>query len=126
MLQFRIIDEAFEWDTDKADASVVKHNVMFAAIEYALSARGCRRAPKESNTKMDEQTVPDADEMLPEYDFSNGVVGKYAHRFAATQPVLVELAPDVAPAFPDSAAVNEALRTLLRIVRNMPPVLHGR
>ncbi len=57
--------------------------------------------------------------MLPEYDFTNAVVGKYAHRFAAPTPVTVELAPDVAPAFPDS--VNEALRTLLRIVRSAPP-----
>jgi len=70
---------------------------------------------------MDEKTPTDANEMSPEYDFSNAVVSKYARRFASATPVMVELAPGVAPAFPDSAAVNEALRTLLRIVRASPP-----
>ncbi len=70
---------------------------------------------------MDEETPVSTDEMLPEYDFTNAVRGKYAHRFQTTSSVMVELAPDLAPAFPDSAAVNEALRTLLRIVRNSPP-----
>ena len=70
---------------------------------------------------MSDPTRTDADEMLPEYDFTNATIGKYAHRFAAPTPVMVELAPDVAPAFPDSDAVNEALRTLLRVVRSSPP-----
>ncbi|MCX7408886.1 MAG: hypothetical protein NTZ32_12485 [Planctomycetales bacterium] len=56
-------------------------------------------------------------EMLGEYDFSGGVRGKYAARFAAGTNVVV-LAPDVAEAFPDSAAVNDALRALMTIARN--------
>ena len=56
-------------------------------------------------------------EMLDEYDFRGGVRGKYAARFAAGTNVVV-LAPDVAEAFPDSAAVNEALRALMKIARN--------
>ena len=56
------------------------------------------------------------EEMLPEYDFSGGVRGKYAERFAQGSNVVV-LAPDVARIFPDSAAVNEALRTLVRLSR---------
>ncbi len=56
-------------------------------------------------------------EMLAEYDFSGGVRGKYAARFAAGTNVVV-LAPDVAEAFPDSSAVNEALRALITIARN--------
>jgi hypothetical protein len=54
------------------------------------------------------------DEMRDHYDFSGGVRGKYAARYAEGANVVV-LAPDVAEVFPDSIAVNEALRTLLRI-----------
>jgi hypothetical protein len=53
-------------------------------------------------------------EMLPQYDFSHGVRGKYAKRFAAGTNLVV-LSPDVAKVFPDSVAVNEALRTLVKI-----------
>jgi hypothetical protein len=56
-------------------------------------------------------------EMLPEYDFSKGVRGKYAKRYAAGTNVVV-LAPDVATAFPDADSVNEALRALMKIARN--------
>jgi hypothetical protein len=55
----------------------------------------------------------DAD-ILPEYDFSKGVRGKFAKRFA-TETNVIALAPDVAAVFPDSQAVNEALRTLMRL-----------
>jgi len=47
-----------------------------------------------------------------EYDFSRGVRGTYAKRFADGSNVVV-LAPDVAKRFTDSASVNEALRSLL-------------
>jgi hypothetical protein len=53
--------------------------------------------------------------MRKEYDFSGGVVGKYAKRYAAGTN-LVLLDPDVAGVFPDSKSVNEALRSLVRIV----------
>ncbi len=52
--------------------------------------------------------------MLREYDFTKGRRGKYARRFAKCAN-LVALAPDVAKVFPDSQAVNEALRTLARV-----------
>jgi hypothetical protein len=55
-----------------------------------------------------------SDEMRDHYDFSNGVRGKYAGRYAEGTNVIV-LAPDVAAVFPDSIAVNEALRTLVRM-----------
>ena len=54
--------------------------------------------------------------MLPEYDFSKGKQNVYASRFATGVTVVV-LDPDVAEAFPDSAAVNEALRGLAEIAR---------
>ena len=56
-------------------------------------------------------------EMLPEYDFSKGVRGKYAKRYHSGHNLVV-LSPDIASAFPDSQSVNEALRTLLKIAKN--------
>lgn len=58
---------------------------------------------------------PDPD-MLDQYDFSKGVRGKYAKRYAAGTNVVV-LAPDVAAVFPDAESVNEALRALMKIAR---------
>jgi hypothetical protein len=58
----------------------------------------------------------DSPEMQDEYDFSQGVRGQYAERYAEGSNVVV-LALDVAEAFPNSAAVNEALRTLVAIVQ---------
>jgi hypothetical protein len=55
----------------------------------------------------------EADEM-PEVDFSTGVRGKHYKQYQASM-VTVELAPDVAQYFPDSAAANEGLRELLRL-----------
>src|SRR5690349_7554957 len=48
-----------------------------------------------------------------EYDFSKGVVGKYARRYAAGTN-LVLLDSDVAGVFPDSRSVSEALQSLVR------------
>lgn len=56
-------------------------------------------------------------EMLEEYDFSKGVRGKYAGRFAQGSNVVV-LDPDVAQVFTDSESVNQALRGL--IVQHQP------
>ncbi|MBY0247221.1 MAG: hypothetical protein K2Q17_06090 [Nitrospiraceae bacterium] len=54
--------------------------------------------------------------MLPEYDFSHGVRGKYAKQHAEGSNVVV-LSPDVAKVFRTSESVNEALRTLVRVGR---------
>jgi len=54
------------------------------------------------------------DDMRDEYDFTKGVRGKYATRFAEGSNVLV-LDPDVANLFVDSESVNDALRTLPEI-----------
>ena len=58
---------------------------------------------------------PEEDDLRPEYDFSRmkgGVRGKYVDRYReGTNLVLLD--PDVAAAFPDAKAVNEALRLLL-------------
>lgn len=52
-------------------------------------------------------------DMLPEYDFSNGVRGKYAKRFAEGSNIVL-LSLDVYKNFPDSNSVNKALRTLTK------------
>ncbi len=57
-----------------------------------------------------------AGNVLSEYDFSKARRGKYARRYAKGTNLVV-LAPDVARVFPDSQAVNEALRTLARVGR---------
>ncbi len=51
--------------------------------------------------------------MRAEYDFSGGVRGKHAKRYARGTNIVV-LEPDVAEAFPTARAVNAALRKLLR------------
>lgn len=55
-------------------------------------------------------------DMLPEYDFSKGVRGKYAKRYAEGTNIVV-LSPDMAKVFRTSESVNEALRTLVRVGR---------
>jgi len=55
-------------------------------------------------------------EMRKEYDFSHAIRGKYVKRFPQ-DAVMVTLAPDVAAAFPDADAVNEALRVLIKAAR---------
>ncbi|HEX5873514.1 MAG TPA: hypothetical protein VFY60_02625 [Pyrinomonadaceae bacterium] len=60
---------------------------------------------------MSEETNDNA-KMLDEYDFSNGIIGKYAKQYADGTNIVV-LEPDVAKVFPDSAAVNQALRQLI-------------
>jgi hypothetical protein len=73
--------------------------------------------------------------MLPEYDFSGGVRGKHYRAYQRGHTVRIRkmdgttvvqhfkleegavvIAPDVRQYFPDSDTVNEALRTLIRLV----------
>jgi hypothetical protein len=55
--------------------------------------------------------------MLPEYDLTGAVRGKYAERYAeGTNLILLD--PDVRDVFPDAAAVNSALRALAGIIRD--------
>jgi hypothetical protein len=58
------------------------------------------------------------DELRPEYDMKSllkgGVRGKYAVRYrAGTNLVLLE--PEVAKAFPNEKAVNEALKLVIKL-----------
>jgi len=65
---------------------------------------------------MSEELNKEDAEMLDEYDFSQGVVGKYAKQYAeGTNVVLLD--PDVAQVFPNSEAVNQALRAIAQIIQ---------
>ena len=58
------------------------------------------------------------DELRPEYDetlLKNGTRGKYAEQYAAGTNI-VRLEPDIAAAFPNEEAVNEALRFALKVM----------
>ncbi len=61
-----------------------------------------------------------ADEMRPEYnfDYAKGVRGKYYKRIREEGTNVVLLDRDVQKAFPDSVAVNEALRSILKTRRS--------
>ena len=59
------------------------------------------------------------DELRSEYDFAQmkgGVRGKYVERYS-TGTNLVLLDPDVARAFPNEIAVNDALRMLIQVAQ---------
>jgi hypothetical protein len=58
-------------------------------------------------------------EMLDEYDFSKGVRGKYAQAYHEGVNI-VKIDEDVTKVFPDSKSVNEALRTLIRLLDKTP------
>jgi hypothetical protein len=57
-----------------------------------------------------------SDDLRAEYDFDyrNAVRGKYYKRILKEGTNVVVLEPDVAKAFPNSAAVNDALRVVLK------------
>jgi len=59
---------------------------------------------------------PGDDEMRAEYDFSDGVRGKHYKAYRSGTNV-VFLDPDIAEVFTDSAAVNQALRQLVKLAK---------
>ncbi len=66
------------------------------------------------------------DHLRPEYDFAKmkgGVRGKHTERFHAGTN-LVKIDPDVAEVFGDDTAVNEALRSLIKVARNQVKTSH--
>lgn len=60
--------------------------------------------------------MPKDHDMLEEYDFSNATQGKYAKKWAeGTNVVVIE--PDIAKFFPDHDSVNNALRSIVEIIK---------
>lgn len=85
--------------------------------------------------KMNPNSREDNDDMLPEYDFTGGERGKFAEAYRHGHKVIVHMAdgtteehvyaieesavilePDVREYFPDSESVNEALRSLIKLI----------
>ena len=64
------------------------------------------------------------DELRPEYDVASLQLRRVGPGREASEGFLIRLAPDVAEMFPDSQAVNEALRFLVRIAKAKQPA-HG-
>ena len=114
----------FEWDPEKEVRNLRKHGVSF---EEASTVFGDALAATISDSKHSEFEVrfvtmgtPEGDDMLPEYDFSGAVRGKYYERYrGGTNVVLLD--PDVAQAFKDSESVNRALRLLLDLAQREVP-----
>jgi hypothetical protein len=74
------------------------------------------KQPRAKDANMNQQTPDPANDIQPEYDFSQAARGKHHVAYAqGTNVVLLD--SDVAEVFKDSAAVNEALRMLLRLAR---------
>ena len=76
-----------EWDPDKAEAG-----------------------------RMQNRDAEADDDMLPEYDFSEAEVGKYAERYARAFRT-VRLDADVAEVFTTSKSVNDVLRAVAGVIR---------
>ena len=70
---------------------------------------------------MSQKVNPEGDEdMLPEYDFAQGVRGKHHEAYKAGTNVIF-LEPDLARVFTDSASVNRVLRLLLNLAKENVP-----
>ncbi len=63
------------------------------------------------------------DELEPEYDFSKLKVRKVGAGRKLLQENQITLDVDVAKVFPDSEAVNQALRFLIRVTKEHQPEL---
>jgi hypothetical protein len=71
---------------------------------------------KKVKAREESKTTEDRDTRRPEYDFSGAVRGVTAARYAkGTNIVVVD--PEVLDVFPNSGAVNEALRALVPVLR---------
>ena len=87
----------------------------FGEVEREETNPKCQCMKKKDVMKIADTIIPDG-ELQPEYDetlLKDGIRGKYAGQYA-TDTNIVRLAPDVAAAFPNEEAVNEALRFVLK------------
>ena len=53
--------------------------------------------------------------MKKDYDFSNGIRGKYAKQYKDGLNI-IKIGRDISKIFPDTKSVNEALRTLIHLM----------
>jgi len=66
-----------------------------------------------------------ADDLRPEYDLKKLVVRRLGPARKSFGRSIVRLEPDVAKAFPNTEAVNEALRFLLRVTKENKAILRA-
>ena len=88
----------------------------FIRNEATISASSAHDSRTDENDRLMSKARERKHEMLREYDFSQGIRGKYARRYTKSSNVVV-LEPDVAEVFPDAQAVNSSLRSLAEIIR---------
>jgi hypothetical protein len=94
----------FEWDPIKAKRNLRKHSISFEEAASVFS--------HEFAMKKDELEIP----VYTREQLGKGVRGKYFKRYQrGTNLVLLE--DEVAQAFPNAEAVNQALRGLLALTR---------
>ena len=96
---------------------VVNCWLWFTPSEARIFASSVRDQRAGANKRVMKKRRQKYNEMLPEYDFSRGVRGKYVRRYAQGSNVVV-LDPDVAKAFPNAEAVNSSLCSLAEIIRS--------
>jgi hypothetical protein len=74
---------------------------------------------KAKASKSVKATKPAKDELRAEYDFDFATAerGRYAKRLKSEGSNLVMVDPDLAKTFPDSAAVNAALRSVVEFAK---------
>lgn len=99
----------------RREAGYSSYVILNARDPCVLSARVPRRTARGSAMKA--KTRPQPNDMRAEYefDYSTAERGKYYRRLLKEGANIVVLEPDVAKAFRSSAAVNEALRSLLEV-----------
>ncbi len=105
----------FEWHTEKAEKNTKKHDVTFEEASTAFSDPLSLTIELRKREVFMNQSNGNQ-EMLDEYDFSKGIRGKYAERYKKGTNVIV-VDPDVAEYFSDSKTINDALRSIIPIIR---------
>src|SRR5438093_13624270 len=96
----------FEWDPQKS-----RKRPESSAPDERPALNG-RTMKKQSRRRRSEEK----DTLRPEYDFSKGVRGKHATKYAAGTNVVV-LQPDVARDFRTAKEVNETLRAVSKMLQ---------
>ena len=74
---------------------------------------------------MKSANINEDDDLRPEYDLKSLKVRKLGPDRKGFGSQTVRLEPDVASAFPNSQAVNEALRFLMRVTKENTPAPHS-
>ena len=94
----------------------------FTRSAATISASSAHDSRTDENDRRVNKARKRNNEMLREYDFSQGIRGKYARRYLKGSNVVV-LEPDVAKVFPNAQAVNSSLRSLAEIIRRRKSVV---